>query len=262
MSNPRPFPKVAGGCYCKKTRYLVTKPPLFCHACHCPDCQKATGSVFGCFATVESTAITQGPIPPRLTKNPLPHGKERCVASCAECGTSLWTTGEVSPAIASVKVGTLDHPMIMEPDCHAFVGSRMPWVGLPEGARTTVGAFNMREMWPASSLVRLDGAIRKYEESLKGDGTEGEKQGKEQAEKQGGKQEREQGETEQGKQEEKKANREAGTETEEADKTPTAQTPEEKEDDDEFEKRFQATEKALQERLEKLTLKLQEQESA
>ena len=53
-------------------------------------------------------------------------------------------------------------------------------------------------------------------------------------------------------------------EEKEADKTPTAQTPDEQdevgEDDEAFERRFQETEKALQERLEQLSLKLKEHE--
>ena len=52
-------------------------------------------------------------------------------------------------------------------------------------------------------------------------------------------------------------------EKEEADKTPTAQSPADLEeglveDDEEFERRFRETEKMLQERLEKLTLKLKD----
>jgi hypothetical protein len=131
--------------------------------------------------------------------------------------------------IADVRVGTLDFPSLMEPDVHAFVESKVEWLRLPEGARTTKGQFTQKSMWPESSLRRLDICLERWAKRAKeaglvvadggGDGPGGD-----------------------------------------GEKTPTAGEPGEGEDDEAFEKRFRETEKGLQERLEVLRRKLEEQE--
>ncbi|KAH7117555.1 Mss4-like protein [Dendryphion nanum] len=220
---PKAFPAVSGGCYCQKTRYRILSAPLFCHACHCPDCQRRSGSAFACFATIEADRIITLPnsLAPKLTSLPGRPGIPRATITCAECGTELWGTGIVSSAIADVRIGTLDLPTLMEPDVHCFVGSKVRWVGIPEGARTMKGDYDMRTMWPKESLRRFDEALRKEEEK-------------------------------------KKKKEEEEEDERELDKTPTAQSP--SAEDVEFERRCDETEKGLLARLEKLTIKLAEQE--
>lgn len=122
----------------------------------------------------------------------------------------------------------------MEPDLHSYIESKIPWVILPEGAKTCRGPFDYRKHWPKSSLKRLESAVQRARERKKAA--------------------------------QAATIRHEAEEEKETDKTPTAQTPDEQdegaEDDEEFERRFQETEKALQERLEQLSLKLKEHEVA
>jgi hypothetical protein len=230
MPHSRPFPAVTGGCFCGAVRYRLLTAPLFCHACHCSDCHKHTGSVFACYTSIEAEYLSSiGSTAAQVTTSVSSSGLERRSVSCPKCGTKLWTSSDENPVTVDVRTGTLDHPELMEPDLHAFIESRIPWIHLPEGAKTCNGYFDFRKMWPASSLKRFDAAILRHEEKLKQKSTKNEGV--------------------------------AATEDEkEADKTPTAQSPEQKEDDEEFEKRYRETEKALQERLEKLTIKLDEED--
>ncbi|KAF2251145.1 hypothetical protein BU26DRAFT_517865 [Trematosphaeria pertusa] len=232
MSKSRPFPAVTGGCFCGLVRYRLETAPLFCHACHCADCHKSSGSVFACFATIEADRVTSiGSMPPKFATTVRRDGVARHNAFCPKCGTQLWGNGDWSPATIDIRVGSLDIPGLMEPDLHEFIESKVDWVILPEGAKTCKGGYEIKDYWPKSSLKRLDAAMSRYEERLKLSKAAASGAGEDEDEK-------------------------------EADKTPTAQSPEEKEDDEEFEKRYQVTEKALQERLEKLSLKLNEQEVA
>ncbi|KAF2686985.1 hypothetical protein K458DRAFT_416304 [Lentithecium fluviatile CBS 122367] len=160
-----------------------------------------------------------------------PNGNIRRSASCPECGTSLWSGGDKDPVTVDVRTGTLDRPELMEPDLHSYIESKIPWIQLPEGAKTCPGPFDFRKIWPKLSLKRLDAALKRHEDRVKRKTAE-------------------------------IAAVMTSEDEKEADKTPTAQSPEEKEDDEEFEKRYRETEKALQERLEKLTLKLSEPEKA
>lgn len=231
--NSRPFPRVTGSCFCGAVRYQLLTPPLFCYACHCSDCQKATGSVFACFTTIEAEHLVSiGATTPHLTRRVRPSGLVRVAASCPQCGTILWAGGDKDPVTTDVRTGTLDHPELMEPDLHAYIESKIPWIELPAGARTCKGAYDFRTAWPKSSLKRFDAAVKRHEERGRAKGGGGEGVG-------------------------------SGAEDEkEADKTPTAQSPEGKEEDDDeaFEERYRETERALQERLEKLTLKLNEED--
>jgi hypothetical protein len=139
--------------------------------------------------------------------------------------------------VADVRVGTLDFPSLMEPDVHAFVESKVEWLRLPEGARTTKGQFKQKSMWPESSLRRLDICLERWAKRAKDaelakDGMR--KDGVVDGDGPGG----------------------------DGEKTPTAGefVDGEGEDDDAFEKRFRETERGLQERLEVLRRKLEEQE--
>ena len=241
----RPFPAVTGGCYCGAVRYRLLTAPLFCYACHCADCHKHTGSVFACFTSIEAEFVAFiGPTPPKVSVRARPDGVERRTTFCPECGTNLWTRGEKDPVTIDVKTGTLDHPELMEPDLHSYFESRIPWVLLPEGAKTCLGQFDFRKEWPPSSLQRFDAALKRYEDRMKEAGAIASAS------------------EEVGVVSIAADEKESPEEEKETDKTPTAQSPEEKENDEEFEKRFRETEKALQERLEKLTLKLSGEEKA
>ncbi|KAF2730746.1 hypothetical protein EJ04DRAFT_444428 [Polyplosphaeria fusca] len=201
----RPFPAITGGCFCASVRYRM-EAPLYCYACHCADCQKTTGSAFATFATIEANRVTSvGTTPPETTTS----GS----TACPKCGTKLWCTSHLSPAIILLKTGTLDLPSLMEPDIHCFIASKVTWVKLPKHAKTMDGPLDVSKAWPQASLERLERCMAECE--LGRDG---------------------------------------------GDKTPTAQSPEADDDDDdnddEFEHKYAEAERALQERLEKLTLKL------
>jgi len=134
-------------------------------------------------------------------------------------------------AVADVRVGTLDFPGLMEPDVHSFVESKVGWLNLPEGAKTVPRDFVHKEVWPKSSLRRLDVCLKRAAEAAK-------------------------------RRVEAKGKKEGDDGAADGEKTPTAVEFEkegEGEDDEAFERRYKETERALQERLEKLRLKLEEE---
>lgn len=56
--------------------------------------------------------------------------------------------------IRFVRVGTLDNPSKVEPDVHIYTDSKLPWVRLPEGARSFGEYYEIEEVWPKESLER------------------------------------------------------------------------------------------------------------
>jgi hypothetical protein len=217
---------MTGGCLCNTVRYRLLTSPLFCYACHCSDCQRLSGSAFGLFLNIESSYISiLSPTRPVLITQIRRSGLTSTGYECPSCHVELWSNNVHGPAVADVRVGTLDYPSLMEPDVHMFVESKLDWVVLPEGAKSVPRQSDYKKVWPESSLKRLDACMERWAKRVakaeKGDGEAGD-----------------------------------------GEKTPTANGEGglEGEDDAAFEKRFRETERALQERLEKLRRKLEDEE--
>lgn len=254
----KPFPTVTGGCICSAVRYRLLYSPLFCYACHCPDCQRSSGSAFGLFLNIESSQIRilspTRPVPAVVTRRPATPAHDGYAArpalisrhvECPKCKCELWSSNMLGPAISDVRVGTLDYPSLMEPDVHSFVESKLEWIRLPEGAMSTPRAFEHKKLWPESSLRRLDVAMDRWakqaaaltaaavaaKNAAKGSAGAGDDV--------------------------------KGEDVGDGEKTPTAGEfggEGDEVDDEEFEKRFRETERALQERLERLSKKLAEED--
>jgi hypothetical protein len=248
MSKAKPFPAVTGSCVCNLVRYRLLTSPLFVYACHCADCQKATGSAFGFFLNIElfNIQIISPTAPVTVSREKKNPGVRVQQVVCPRCRTELWSSSWVGPVMCDVRVGTLDFPSLMEPDLHIFVDSKLDWMRLPEGAKTTPKDYDLREYWPKSSLKRLDFCLAKMEEAKKKREAALATIAEQAAGNASGIQD------------------DAEEVSAEGEKTPTAVEPgdAELEDDEAFEKRFKETERALQERLEKLSLKLGEEELA
>ena len=244
MSTSKPFPALSGGCVCNTIRYRLLTAPLYCYACHCMDCQKQTGSAFYLSLNIELYNIQiLSPTKPSFLSREVKPGLVDRYAECPQCHVQLWASNHLGEAVVELRVGTLDFPSLMEPDIHIHVESKLDWVTLPEGAKTAQRGHDYKKSWPKSSLKRLDICLKRAEEvkkrraaAFKGD-THGTSRDDE--------------------------NTEAVVAVEgsgEGDKTPTAGDVGGDDDDEAEEQRFRETERALLERLERLSLKLQNEE--
>jgi hypothetical protein len=54
-----------------------------------------------------------------------------------------------------VRGGTLDEPSQVEPDVHIYTRSKVPWISLPTSAPAFEEYYDMKALWPAASLERL-----------------------------------------------------------------------------------------------------------
>jgi hypothetical protein len=128
----------------------------------------------------------------------------------------------------------------MEPDVHSFVDSKLGWIGLPSNAKTVKGHYDHEKMWPKSSLKRLEICLARFEKAKKNVAaqvTKAQEQGLESI-----------------------RDKDESPVDGDGEKTPTATGDvDDGEDDEAFERRFKETEKALQERLAKLSLKLEDE---
>jgi hypothetical protein len=61
--------------------------------------------------------------------------------------------------VAFVRAGTLDRdraegPPVLVPDIHIYTEKKVPWVPLPEGAKSAVEFYNPQEVWVKESVER------------------------------------------------------------------------------------------------------------
>ena len=144
-----------GGCACGALRYRLSSPPMFVNCCHCRDCQRQTGTAFVLNALIERDRVEVVRGEPRPTQVPTDSGQRHLTFRCPECQTAVWSEFGERALIRFVRVGTLDEPSRVAPDVHIYVRSKLPWVGLPPGARAFETAYTAEAEWPPESLARL-----------------------------------------------------------------------------------------------------------
>lgn len=147
-----------GGCTCRSVRYRLTAESMITHCCHCRWCQRETGSAFVINAVVETSALeitgdTQ------IVDTPSQSGKGQKIVRCPKCHVALWNDySQAGPAIAFLRVGTLDDPAAVPPDVHIYVSSKQPWVRLPDDARAFSEFYSVPETWTQEARARFRAA--------------------------------------------------------------------------------------------------------
>jgi hypothetical protein len=147
---------LTGSCFCGAVRYRLTRTPMFVNCCHCRDCQKQTGSAFAINALIERSAIVlaQGSLEPVRVAMQTDSGRPHDIYRCGTCESALWSDYGRREVMVFVRVATLDRAAEIQPDVHIFTRSKLPWVRLPEGARSFDVYYDMQKEWPAESLAR------------------------------------------------------------------------------------------------------------
>ena len=115
-----------GGCECGFVRYQFRGEPLTCYACHCTDCQSASGSAFSLSMLVqrEDIQITSGEEAQHIfTMN----HDQRVRHHCGQCGAALWYGGAEASELVALKAGTFDDTSWFQPIAHVWVRSAQAW---------------------------------------------------------------------------------------------------------------------------------------
>lgn len=115
-----------GGCACGAIRFRVTAPFIATGACHCTDCQKASGGGpnYVALAPKGALEVTGGEAKYYIRKGD--SGGEARRAFCPDCGTPLWSEPEHLPFIP-VKTGALDEGADLKPAMHIYTESAPAW---------------------------------------------------------------------------------------------------------------------------------------
>ena len=147
------FRPAAGGCACGALRFVVERPPLYVHCCHCTRCQRETGGPFAHHAIVPFADMRLEQGAPGFVQVPADRGARHWVATCPKCRSAVWNEWGSRHAVTRyIRVGAFDEPARFPPQAHIFLRSRLPWLA-PEGAPGFEAGYPA-DHWPADSRRR------------------------------------------------------------------------------------------------------------
>ena len=149
-----------GGCSCGAVRYRLASDPLFTHCCHCLNCQRQTGSAFVINLLIEADRVELLAGAPQPVDVPRDDGSAQRIFRCPACQVAVFSQYG-RPEVRFVRGGTLDTPASVTPDVHIYTRSRLPWIALPDSVPAFDVYYDMKALWPAASLARLEAVLAK-----------------------------------------------------------------------------------------------------
>jgi hypothetical protein len=144
-----------GGCSCGEVRYRLASDPLITHCGHCLNCQRQTGSAFVINLLIEADRLELLAAEPHPVDVPRDDGSTQRVFRCPMCQVAVFSQYG-RPGVLFVRGGTLDEPARVAPDVHIYTRSKLSWITLPESVPAFEAFYDMKALWPAVSLERLE----------------------------------------------------------------------------------------------------------
>jgi len=134
-----------GACLCGRIQYEIEGEPRFMYQCHCGKCRAASGASFVTNIIVDADRfrITAG----QESLAAFESSPKKFRHFCSACGSPIYSRGEKTKHVVSVRCGTLKQDPGVRVAYHAFVASKAPWVDIH-------GEQPQFSDWPDPALVR------------------------------------------------------------------------------------------------------------
>jgi hypothetical protein len=115
-----------GACLCGRIQYKIDGAPRFMYQCHCGKCRAASGASFVTNIIVDADRfrITAG----KESLGVFESSPRKFRHFCSVCGSPIYSRGEKTKHVVSVRCGTLTQDPGVRVAYHAFVASKAPWV--------------------------------------------------------------------------------------------------------------------------------------
>jgi len=117
---------LSGACMCGKIQYEIRGRPRWMYQCHCGKCRAGTGAAFATNVIVDADGFRVTAGLDSLARWESSPRKFRYF--CSGCGSPIYSHGEKTKQIVSVRCGTLKQDPGLRVAYHAFVASKAPWV--------------------------------------------------------------------------------------------------------------------------------------
>lgn len=134
-----------GACMCGRVQYEISAEPRFMYRCYCGKCRAASGAshVTNIIVDANRFAITAG----RESLSAFESGPKKLRYFCSNCGSPIYSQGEKTRHVVSVRCGTLRQDPGIRVAYSAFVASKAPWVDIDDD----LPHFSE---WPDPALVK------------------------------------------------------------------------------------------------------------
>ena len=120
-------------CCCGSLRVTCEGEPVRVSMCHCTECQRRTGSVFGAQARWPRERVRiDGPSTEyvRIADS----GNKAFFHFCPGCGSTVWYQLEQHPDVVAVAMGAFADKNFPPPVFSIYETRRHDWVSVPDGA--------------------------------------------------------------------------------------------------------------------------------
>ncbi len=121
-----------GACQCGHLVIQCSGEPAAVSLCHCLDCQRRTGSIFGigAFFAKEHVTVTGGT--PTAFRRDSNSGSTITFQFCGVCGSTVWWEPERLPSMVGVAVGAFVAPGFPSPTQATWGKRQHRWLRLPD----------------------------------------------------------------------------------------------------------------------------------
>ena len=116
-------------CACGQLTATCSGEPRFVSLCHCPACQRRTGSPYGTAAFFPREAVVISGAMTDFTR-PADSGYDVVHHFCPRCGSTVWWEPRRMPDLIAVAVGAFADPTFPPPAQSVNDRHRHPWVDL------------------------------------------------------------------------------------------------------------------------------------
>ena len=115
----------SGNCLCGNVTYKCYVKPKTIFNCHCEDCRRATGSVFGTNLFVpENEVKISGNLSSYSHKSD--SGSTMTKMFCSNCGSLMFGRNSAKKNIMSIRAGTVIQLDLIKPEINVFMDSKVP----------------------------------------------------------------------------------------------------------------------------------------
>ena len=114
----------SGKCLCGNVTYKCHAEPTVIFNCHCEDCRRATGSVFGTnFFVPEDELEIFGEV--SSYSHTADSGSTMTKRFCPNCGSLLFGCNSAKNNVVSIRAGTVDQLDLIKPVVNVFMDSKV-----------------------------------------------------------------------------------------------------------------------------------------
>lgn len=117
-----------GGCLCGAIRYTIDAPLAGLRACHCLNCQKASGTGGSVNAVVptDKFRITKGETK-KYDDSATQSGRTLSRHFCGNCGSPIYSHRNPNPGFVVVRAGSLDDSSGLKIATHIWTSTARSW---------------------------------------------------------------------------------------------------------------------------------------